>query len=132
MFRSILFKRFLLVLLILSEMSRCIKRKFRENCLARSDKILVSLETLNHILKLQIEDTRLFVMRRLIVTSEFEDLDILKTIRRELKRAELTGVLDLEVHIQSEYVFNCLKKWSPGWTRRSGPSGLWRNSKGRV
>ena len=38
----------------------------------------------------------------------------------------------LRIYLHSKLAFSYLVKWMPGWIRRAGPNGIWKNSRGNF
>ena len=44
--------------------------------------------------------------------------------------AYASGFPAVRIFIDSDFIYKCLECWTPGWIRKSGPSGIWKNSQG--
>ena len=54
----------------------------------------------------------------------------LSAILEIMLEAYANGDSEAIIYIHSEEAYNYVEKWSRGWQRKAGPSGIWKNSKG--
>ena len=54
----------------------------------------------------------------------------LSAILEIMLEAYANGEPEAIIFVHSEEAYNYVEKWSRGWQRKAGPSGVWKNSKG--
>ena len=42
------------------------------------------------------------------------------------------GCSSMRIYLHSELAYAFIVKWMPGWVRKAGPSGVWKNSQGII
>ena len=62
-------------------------------------------------------------------TPEHDDMTFDSIIGHMLE-AYAQGAVVAKIYTGDEFAFNAITKWSKGWIRKAGPSGIWKNSKG--
>ena len=65
----------------------------------------------------------------------FESYDlgfILHEVYECLMRSYSLGHNRVRITVRSSLAISFLMRWMPGWARRAGPGGIWRNSKGNY
>ena len=64
---------------------------------------------------------------------EMHDLGyIFSTIYGFLIESLAMGHTSARVYLTSHMAYSYLVRWMPGWVRKAGPSGIWRNSQGNL
>ena len=48
----------------------------------------------------------------------------------DINDAYALGLTDVRIYLDSSFAYKCLVSWTPGWIRKCGPSGIWKNAKG--
>ena len=71
-------------------------------------------------------------MREFEIFGVYELEPICRKVIQCMAIAYACGFEDLDVHLNCEFAFNCIERWSPGWNRKSGPAGEWKNSRGKL
>ena len=56
---------------------------------------------------------------------------ILDSVVTGINEAYASGCPTLRIYLDSFFAYRCLVCWTPGWIRKSGPSGIWKNSRGK-
>ena len=57
---------------------------------------------------------------------------IYSSIMTEVNSAYASGLSKVRIHLDSSFAYKCLVCWTPGWIRKCGPSGIWKNAKGNF
>ena len=57
---------------------------------------------------------------------------IFQEIYENLLFSYSSGCTDVRIYVRSSLVISYLDKWMPGWIRRAGPGGVWKNSRGNI
>lgn len=64
---------------------------------------------------------------------EVNDLGfILQEVYECLMHSYSFGRTKVKIKVRSERAISFLMRWMPGWARRAGPGGIWRNSQGNC
>ena len=43
-----------------------------------------------------------------------------------------SGCTSVLIHVRSPLAISYVQRWMPGWLRRAGPGGVWRDSQGNI
>ena len=67
------------------------------------------------------------------IVFETDDLGfIIQEIYENVMFSYSSGCYDVKVRVRSLTAIFYLHKWMPGWVRKAGPGGIWKNSKGEC
>ena len=63
---------------------------------------------------------------------EFDLVTLFQSICNFMLDAYASGETGVCIYLQSALARDCIFKWSPGWLRKAGPGGEWRDSQGNL
>ena len=64
---------------------------------------------------------------------ESDDLGfILCEIYENLMLSYSSGCTHVRIYVRSPLAISYVKRWMPGWFRKAGPGGIWRDSQGNI